>query len=89
MITWSRIQRPSDLDPPAYEATVGVLLLTVEASHADPSAWTWSIGIVGGDGAELGSGLSESKYHAKCAARRRVEKIVAEIERVLRSRRRA
>lgn len=86
MIRWMRIHHgvETDADPWHFEAEVGHLLLTVEQSD-DYRSWAWSVGIVGGDGAELAQGSCVSEYLAKSAARRCVVGLVAKVESALRA----
>lgn len=84
MIHWMRthVELP-DSEPWLFEAEVGHFLLTVEQSD-DYRSWNWSVGIVGGDGAEFVQGSTVSEYLAKTSARRAVVNLIAKAERALR-----
>jgi hypothetical protein len=80
MIRWKHV-RPDREDS---EAEAGPLLLMIGPGARDGS-WYWSVGLVGGDGAELALGNAPSERRAKTAARRAVVRTIAKITRALRA----
>lgn len=82
MIQWKRIKPFDEIALPAAEAHCGTFLLTIEQTD-DYRVWAWSLGIVGGDGAEITQGTAPSEYYAKCSARRALVNILAKAERHL------
>ena len=75
MIEWHRVQ--VDPDDPATlcsQAVIGHFLCVV--AKLDNGRWSWSVGIVGGDGAELKQGSSQAEYTAKSACRNAIHTLI-------------